>query len=55
MLQSGPAAGVISAVRAGSALRDPNIITLDMGGTSTDVALITDGAIGVATEKEVDG
>jgi len=55
MLQSGPAAGVIAAARVGSALRDPNIITLDMGGTSTDVALITDGTAGVATEREVDG
>ena len=55
MLQSGPAAGVIAATRVGSQLGDRNIITLDMGGTSTDVALITDGAAAVATEKEVDG
>ena len=55
MLQSGPAAGVIAATRVGALLGDRNIITLDMGGTSTDVALITDGSAGVATEKEVDG
>jgi len=55
MLQSGPAAGVIAAAHVGSALGDRNIITLDMGGTSTDVALITNGTAGVATEKEVDG
>jgi N-methylhydantoinase A len=55
MLQSGPAAGVMAAVRVGSLLGDQNIITLDMGGTSTDVALITNGSAGVATEKEVDG
>ena len=55
MLQSGPAAGVIAATRVGLQLGDRNIITLDMGGTSTDVALITDGAAAVATEKEVDG
>jgi N-methylhydantoinase A len=55
MLQSGPAAGVIAAAHVGSALDDHNIITLDMGGTSTDVALITNGTAGVATEKEVDG
>jgi N-methylhydantoinase A len=54
MLQSGPAAGVIAALRVGSVLGNRNIITLDMGGTSTDVALITDGSAGVATEKEVD-
>ena len=55
MLQSGPAAGVIAATRVGAVLGDRNIITLDMGGTSTDVALITDGSAGVATEREVDG
>ena len=42
-LFSGPAAGVVGAVRsvAGAGYRD--LITLDMGGTSTDVALIADG------------
>jgi len=55
MLQSGPAAGVIAATRIGAQLGDRNIITLDMGGTSTDVALITNGSAAVATEKEVDG
>jgi N-methylhydantoinase A len=55
MLQSGPAAGVIAATRVGAQLGDSNIITLDMGGTSTDVALITSGTAAVATEKEVDG
>jgi N-methylhydantoinase A len=55
MLQSGPAAGVIAAMRVGSQLGDRNIITLDMGGTSTDVALITNGTAAVATEREVDG
>ena len=55
MLQSGPAAGVIAATRVGTQLGDRNIITLDMGGTSTDVAVITNGTAAVATEKEVDG
>jgi N-methylhydantoinase A len=55
MLQSGPAAGVIAAVRVGSMLGDHDIITIDMGGTSTDVALITNGSVEVATEKDVDG
>jgi N-methylhydantoinase A len=55
MLQSGPAAGVIAATRVGAQLGDGNIITLDMGGTSTDVALITNGSARVANEKEVDG
>jgi len=55
MLQSGPAAGGIAATRVGSALGDQNLITLDMGGTSTDVCLVTGGSAEVVAEKEVDG
>jgi len=55
MLQSGPAAGVIAATQLGAALGDNNVITLDMGGTSTDVCLITQGVAEVSAEKYVDG
>jgi N-methylhydantoinase A len=40
---SGPAGGVVGAVYLGSAAGVKDIITFDMGGTSTDVALIRDG------------
>lgn len=40
---SGLAAGVIGAARVGAAAGHPNCISLDMGGTSADVALIRDG------------
>ncbi|MGI9409331.1 MAG: hydantoinase/oxoprolinase family protein [Hyphomicrobiaceae bacterium] len=40
---SGPAAGVIAAQNLGEAAGFQNIITCDMGGTSTDVCLIRDG------------
>src|SRR5688572_9111304 len=43
---SGPAGGVVGAFHVASASGYPRIITFDMGGTSTDVALC-DGAIGV--------
>ena len=36
---SGPAGGVLSAIELGKALGRPDIITFDMGGTSTDVSL----------------
>jgi N-methylhydantoinase A len=36
---SGPASGVVGALRASRAVGIDNIITFDMGGTSTDVAL----------------
>ena len=41
---SGPAAGVIATQFVGKVAGYPNIITCDMGGTSTDVCLIRDGA-----------
>ena len=37
---SGPASGVMAAAYTGRASGHPNLITYDMGGTSTDVGLI---------------
>ena len=39
-VMSGPASGVIAAAFTATAAGIPNVITYDMGGTSTDVALI---------------
>jgi N-methylhydantoinase A len=55
MLQSGPAAAVMGATEVGDALGDDDVITLDMGGTSTDVSLITDGTAEISAEREVAG
>lgn len=43
---SGPAGGVIAAANLGLEADAPNLISFDMGGTSTDVALIRDGIPG---------
>ena len=43
LLLSGPAGGLVAAARLGALLGEPRLLTFDMGGTSTDVALI-DGA-----------
>lgn len=40
---SGPAAGVAAAVELGRMLNVKNLLTLDMGGTSTDVSVIWNG------------
>ena len=45
IVRSGPAGGVASAVRLARELGKPNLITLDIGGTTADVAVITDGAV----------
>lgn len=42
LLMSGPAGGVAGAVFVARSAGHPNVLTLDMGGTSTDVALIED-------------
>lgn len=40
---SGPAAGVVGAAEVGRAAGFGNLVTFDVGGTSTDVSLVVDG------------
>lgn len=54
-LFSGPAAGVTGAVRQAAASGCENLVTFDMGGTSTDVCLVTGGKPIIAPETSVDG
>jgi N-methylhydantoinase A len=54
-LLSGPAAGVVGAAMAAASSGVENAISLDMGGTSTDVALIRDGRAERASERDVGG
>jgi N-methylhydantoinase A len=42
-LQSGPAGGMLASAHAGERLGHPKVITTDMGGTSFDVGLVSDG------------
>lgn len=53
-LYSGPAAGVIGALFIAQQVGFERVLTLDMGGTSTDVALCV-GAPTVTTENEIGG
>ena len=52
---SGPAAGVVGAVHIAKLAGHDDVITLDMGGTSADVALIRDGKAGVGFNQKVAG
>ncbi len=52
---SGPAAGVVAAGEVGRQASIDHIITLDMGGTSTDVALVRDGEVEVSHDAVVSG
>jgi N-methylhydantoinase A len=53
-VMSGPASGVIAAAYTATQSGFPNVVTYDMGGTSTDVALIQDGRPAVSTELELE-
>ena len=50
---SGPAGGVAAAVSRGDLLGMPNLITCDMGGTSTDVCLIEGLQVPVTSEQYI--
>jgi N-methylhydantoinase A len=54
-LFSGVAGGVIGGLMNSDPKRDKgNIITFDMGGTSTDICLVNNGAYTVTTEQELE-
>lgn len=52
---SGPAAGVVGAANVARRAGSPDIITFDMGGTSTDVSLIRQGAPEMRFGRDVAG
>lgn len=53
-VMSGPASGVMAAAHTGRAASVENLITYDMGGTSTDVALIRNAQPSVSDEIEIE-
>ena len=55
LLLSGPAGGARAAAAVASACGFPDALSFDMGGTSTDVCLILDGAPRAAPQQRVAG
>ena len=55
LLLSGPSGGAMAATRVAATLDEPNLVGIDMGGTSFDVCVVRDGASTVVTEGEIDG
>ncbi len=53
-VMSGPASGVIAAAKTAARSGVENIITYDMGGTSTDVALVLNGEPSASSELAID-
>jgi N-methylhydantoinase A len=54
-LVSGPAAGVTGAIYLTKTAGFPDVITFDVGGTSTDVCVIQNSSPSIAREREVAG
>jgi N-methylhydantoinase A len=54
MAVSGPTGGVIAAKRVAGVLGIANVVTLDMGGTSTDVSTVVDGQERFTTDFEIE-
>lgn len=52
---SGPAGGVAASIYAAVAAGMPNVITCDMGGTSTDVCLIKNGRSSMTSQGVIGG
>lgn len=50
---SGPSGGVVGAATIASKKDVPDVLTLDMGGTSTDVSLVEDGTPGTTRQTKV--
>jgi N-methylhydantoinase A len=53
IIESGPAAGVIAAARLAQDCGYPNVLTLDMGGTTTKASIIEGGEILRGSDYEV--
>jgi N-methylhydantoinase A len=54
-LLSGPAAGVIAGAELARATKRGHVVTFDMGGTSTDISVIVDGAILEMSQGQIAG
>lgn len=55
LVLSGPAGGVTGATAFAAAVAEPNLVTIDMGGTSLDVSLIIDGSPTISNEASFEG
>ena len=54
MVESGPASGVLGAAALGRQIGEPNLIALDIGGTTAKTALIEDGAAKITTTYKIE-
>lgn len=55
LLLSGPSGGALAAETLSRQLGEPNLIAVDMGGTSFDVSIVHEGRTRLVTQSEMDG
>ena len=55
LVLSGPASGVIGAAAFAAVVQEPNLVTIDMGGTSLDASLVIGGVPTTASEATFEG
>ena len=55
LLLSGPSGGALAASRIAGELARPNLVAVDMGGTSYDVSVVQNGGVSIVTQGEIDG
>ncbi len=55
LLLSGPAGGAMAMAALAARHGLKNLVGIDMGGTSADISVVSDGAIGQTPEGEIDG
>jgi N-methylhydantoinase A len=54
MVESGPVGGVLGALALGELIGEPNIMTLDIGGTTAKCSLVQDGEVRVDTGYRIE-
>jgi N-methylhydantoinase A len=54
LLLSGPSGGAMAALVLSRVLAEPNVVAVDMGGTSFDVSVVRDDRIEIVTQSEID-
>jgi N-methylhydantoinase A len=50
MVESGPAGGILGAAELGRLIGEPNLLALDIGGTTAKCSLIVDGQVRIRTD-----
>lgn len=54
LVESGPASGVLGAAALGRVIGEPNLIALDIGGTTAKTALIRNGQARITTDYKIE-